>query len=118
MKDGLGNETIFAFPEIFPDATEWAASETPLEGNITVNAQRFREILNLVGDAWPVAMSLMLIKGGQEKDAEGMYGKSTDAAAMASMLNRISAVWCEGDLIVSGLFVDSQGNPLVSENQD
>lgn len=113
MKDGLGNETMFSYPEIVPGATREWGGMGDIEGNIVVTKKGLRDLLQLAADAWPLAMAHLVAKNPDDKN-----GHAITHEALASMLNRCSAIWCEGDLIVSGLFVDASGNPLESNIRD
>lgn len=118
MKDGLGNESMFSYPEIVPGAThEWSNKED-VQGNIVVTKKGLRDLLQLVADAWPLAMAHLVAKNPNDNMGHDMYRPATEGKALASVLNRCSAIWCEGDLIVSGLFVDANGKPLESNIRD
>ena len=114
--DGLDNEGL-AYPEVVKNATAWAASEKIDEGTILVSRQRLKELLNLVGDIFPVAMGALL-KLHSPSGGDDMYSDALTKANLIRMTNASSKVFCEGTLIVSGLFIGSDGKPIMNPCAD
>lgn len=114
MKDGNGNESTFAYPEVLPGITEWANSTDPEPKTITVTTAGLRSLLQLLGDCWPLAAgAYMEIHVPTARD--GMYASALTPKAMRDMMNRLSEIWCGDDLVVSGLFLNERGQPALNE---
>lgn len=119
MKTKVVNEdSAFAYPEIFEGANDWAYADE--DSPITVSSKGLRDLLNLVGDCWPTVMGLSLkSRRPDDPKAVGPYADAVTSEAVANLANRLSKVWCEGDLIVSGLFIDpADGTVLLNKSDE
>lgn len=101
-----------AYPEVFPGATPWAYSHASMNRvpNVTVTQEGLKRLLRMVADMQP----FMMVAVAPEQ-CDDMYADETTRENAIKLLNETGRVWCEGDLIVSGLFVDDAGEPIINE---
>ena len=99
-----------AFPEVIPGVGEWAGSKGPLEGNITVTREGLRRLLAIAFDHWELAFACYT-----QGQPMAMHAERLKRNSLAAALNTSAAVWCEGKLIMSRLFVDAEGQPIVND---
>jgi hypothetical protein len=110
-----GEEFVEAFPEVLPGAIDWVYSNKPDDGNITVTREGLRKLLIMSKHVWTLALAAFLQSIGKTDDAKDMYPETFDSAWLAKRMNESSSVFCEGKLIVSGLFTDKDGKPVINE---
>ena len=103
------DELQVAFPEVFAGATAWAHSDEPSYpgGIVCVSEAGLRSLLRLVKDAGDYMLCELI------KHTVADHGHAERQEKMfPELLNGLSRIWCEGDLVVSGLFV--AGEPLLN----
>lgn len=99
-------ELHVAYPEIISGITSWVWTDGPDETpNITVARDGLRRVLRAIR----VMQEVVILRA---------LGQECANDKLAAALNASSKVWCEGDLVVSGLFVDDDGNPIVHPNPE
>ena len=109
------NDLVECYPEIMPGANEWCWSDGTADksGTITVTDEGLKQLLRLISKMqralFDAAMATTDAGGKLSKD-----GMRIPFKVGADLMNRTSEVFCEGDLIVSGLFLDAEGKPLLS----
>ena len=47
-----------------------------------------------------------------------IYEQEATQVSAIELLNEISTVWCEGDLVMSRLFIDKEGNAVAHPNKE
>ncbi len=110
--------SMMAYPEVTPNATAWAWSDQPNpkgDGTIRVTEHGLRRLLRIASQVYPhVAMN------AYEGIAElrQMYAEEVNREAAVKLLNELSSIWCEGDLVMSRLFVDEQGRPIAHKDAE
>lgn len=118
MSDTNDTESVLveAFPEVMQGVTAWAYDKIPDTGTILVSRQRLRELLLLVARCRPLACgALFKIHGGDKgKHMADAYEADLAKANIIDLMNKTSDVWCEGKLIVSGLFIGEDGKPVTN----
>ena len=105
------DELRICYPEIFRDATAWCHADTDHfpDERVVVTEDGLKHLLRTIAHAQRVAVDAIL------GATQGL--KIEDIKGLSSLLNRTSQVWCEGTLIVSGLFV-VDGETLINSSPD
>lgn len=90
---------MLSYPEVFPGANDWLWSDADPHQRMTVTAHGLRRLLRFVSEV-------------QREDLDRvMDGKiPSDRAERKSLTDRMNAaaaIFCEGDLVMSRLFVDA-----------
>lgn len=109
----MSEEFCEAYPEVLPGVSEEYGGDEPLAGNVTVTREGLRKLLAITHDAFGVAMASMILS--KDRTVKHPYQDRMTPKALADLCNRSSKVWCEGKLIASGLFIDSEGYPIINE---
>lgn len=94
-----------AYPDVLENATRWVWSdEKPPQETVTVTAHGLRRLLRLASQCQRFALAAAV---SDEKVFPAPSGKE-----LAAILNETSSVWCEGDLVMSRLFVTADGKAI------
>ena len=93
-----------AYPEIVPGVTDWANSDDRGDSSLSVTAHGLRRLLRIAADTQSSLMQRMCDR--QKLSDDDM-----------KLLNDVTAVWCEGDLVMSGLFIIND-KPVVHPNPE
>ena len=108
------NETVcpaqhspLSYPEVFPGATDWLWSDADPHKRITVTAHGLRRLLRLI--ARIAAADIKSVLDALDKgppDGPFMVPRQDE------LMNEASSIHCEGDLVVSRLFVSEDGREI------
>lgn len=111
------NDLVECYPEIMANATAWCrGNDRRDDGHLAVTDDGLRHLLRLIADMQRALLDGLMVTTdvGGKPSKDGIH---LPFKVAAKLLNRTSQVWCEGDLIVSGLFfVD--GKPVLSRSTE
>lgn len=92
------------YPEVFHGATEWVYGDQDPHQVVTVTAHGLRRLLRFVADVQAEDF---------DRVARGEIPKGEkDRDQLTKRMNQGSTIFCEGDLVVSRLFVDGDGREI------
>lgn len=112
---GYDEPLALEYTETMGGLNDWVYSDEPDASTVLVTREGLRRLLRAAGDdRWQLATSLMLIQAGREKDAREMYPDVFTTKGIARMMNESSKISCEGEIVVSGLFVGDDGKPIIN----
>lgn len=105
-----GDELCVAYPEVCPNATTFAL-DTPDDDMETMTVTRggLARLLRIIRMVQEVAMDAVC----RDSDPRTLSVQET-----AKLLNWTTGVWCEQDLVVSGLICDDAGTPAIHPNPE
>lgn len=116
LKTAVHNaDSIFEFPEIMPGADAWLWSDEPSKGTVVVTEDGLRRLLRLVSKMQGCLMYLAL---GGTPDLRETFMRDLTDVELRKMLNDSSGIFCEGNLVVSRLFVDADGCAIAHSNPE
>jgi hypothetical protein len=108
-------QLVECYPEIMPGATAWCRGDERREdGQLTVTDDGLRHLLRLISALDRVLLDA-LMAAAKRKPWDGCLHIPVETAS--KLLARTGQVWCEGDLVVSGLFV-VDGQPVISRSTE
>ncbi len=106
---------VECYPEVMPGATAWCwGDERRDDGQLIVTDDGLRHLLRLVADLDRVLIDA-LVASANNKPWDGCLHIPVEA--IGKLLARTGQVWCEGDLVVSGLFV-VDGQPVINRSAE
>lgn len=102
--------SCFSYPQIMPGAREWVWSdEIPERGEtITVTVHGLRRLLRLANEVFPLAMHIIEPNDAWKVTEENLH----------KALRESSSMWCDGELVMSRLFVTDDGKVIAHPNED
>ncbi len=110
------DKLVERYPEIMRGATAWCWSDKwNGDRQRLVTEDGLRRLLRLIQATQRAVFDASMRlsdSGGKMKDGIHLPGN-----VAVDLMNRTSEVFCEGDLIVSGLFVDDDG-PVISRSTE
>lgn len=125
MPTVVHSHSEITYTEVTPGATAWVWSDKPLKGTVLVTEHGLRRLLRLAKRAWGIGKYANLKSLPAETQAElskiGMdklYDRDVEPEKMAAFLNECCTIFCEGDLVMSRLFVDEQGRAIAHQDEE
>jgi len=108
-------ELAMSYPDVVHGAREWVWSdEQPPEGDtITVTVHGLRRLLRIASQAYGVAAHHLLREQGDD-----LYADRCTPEKLRALMNETSSIWCEGNLVMSRLFVTEDGKEIRHYNDD
>jgi len=116
----LSEGSMMSYPDVVWGGARWAWSDArPGDGKevITVTVHGLRRLLRIASLAWPFAAHL-LYSGNPGYDADPIYAEKVNMARAAELANELSSIWCEGNLVMSRLFVSEDGKAIVHPDKE
>lgn len=100
------------YPEVTPGANAWVWSDQPNpkgDGTVRVTEHGLRRLLRIAAKAWPVVSYLAHAKCPEMQEC---YVRDVEPKKLAALLNELSSIFCEGDLVMSRLLVTPNGEAI------
>jgi hypothetical protein len=115
MEKVVAADSVFEHPEVTDDASDFAWSDAkPKEETIRVTVHGLRRLLRIAAKAWPFAM----LQLASNADLKEMYAGEVSPEKVSEFLNELSSVWCEGELVISRLFVTDDGKAIAHSDEE
>lgn len=102
-----------AYPDVIENARAWVYSDDkPDKKTITVTVHGLRRLLRIAHKAQPMVGHLVL---GSTSDT---YADAATPKKTAALLNELSTIWCECNLVMSRLFVTEDGKAVAHHDSE
>ncbi|MDY6810955.1 MAG: hypothetical protein SW127_18400 [Actinomycetota bacterium] len=102
-------DSDFAYPDVMPGATAFVVSEDkPTQDTVLVTAYGLRRLLRFVANVQPLLIQTAV------PDMAECYRDALTPEKIRTMLNESCKIWCEGDLVMSRLFVTTDGKAVIA----
>lgn len=94
----------FSYPEVTRGCTDWVFSDArPKDDTVRVTCHGLRRLLRLAARAQTVATGAIVNTDAPPEETR---------TKLVEIMREASTIWCEGDLVMSRLFVDDEGNAI------
>lgn len=114
--DGNDEDICVEYPEVCEGATSWALSDDrPKEETIMVTAHGLRRLLRIARMAQGLAFFSIYKPESGIRNPFAEFGTPEN---ISELMNKTTAVWCEGDLVMSRLFVAQDGQAVRHPNPE
>jgi hypothetical protein len=112
------NDLVECYPEIMHGANAWLWGDRTVDktGTITVTDDGLKHLLRMIFDMRR-ALFVATMAGTDDGEKPSRDGVRIPFKKAAELMNRTSQVFCEDDLIASGLFV-VDGEPVISRSTE
>lgn len=109
------NSTI-SYPEVLPNVDRWLWSNDAVKGQILVTEDGLRRLLRFASKVWPTLMCTSL--RDLPADMIEPWKRGLEKERLTELLNESSAIFCEGSLVMSRLFVSEDGRPVAHPDEE
>lgn len=114
MESVVANESMMSYPPVAAGATQWVWSDKkPDDETIRVTVHGLRRLLRIAAKAYPYVATQCF--SGKAKE---IYAKEFTRDGAWALLNELSSVFCEGDLVMSRLFVTPDGKAVAHQDEE
>mgnify|MGYP006921349888 CR=1 FL=1 len=123
-------KTMLAYPEVIPGANKWVFSNTATlkdgDGTIRVTEYGLKRLLRLAAKVYPYVQARRwdglvpdeVHNSEPLKGVREMYEKQITPEKTVDLINELCTIFCEGDLVMSRLFVDADGHPFAHKDDE
>ena len=104
-----------SYPDVVPGARKWAWSDDkpPNGETITVTVHGLRRLLRIAQRAYGISAHHLL-----REHNDNLYANCCTPEKLRALMNETSSIWCEGNLVMSRLFVTEDGKEIRHYNDD
>lgn len=102
------------YPAVAQGATEWAwSNEKPKDEIVKVSAHGLRRLLRAASQSYAFVASSI-----GSPDISELYKDRVTPEKARALLGELSTIWCEGELVMSRLFVTENGELVAHKDAE